>query len=459
MRYLPHTPQDVSTMLDVIGARSIDDLFSSIPRSIRFDGRLDMEPALDEAALVDHLSGLAGKNRALSCSVSFLGAGAYAHVVPTAVDSVISRGEFFTAYTPYQPEVSQGTLQTLFEFQTMVAELMGLDVANASLYDGASACAEAVLMAQRIVARQKQRRKVVVSTGLHPEYLETIRTYLSGMDDLDLVEVGLGPDGTTDLCSVDGALGPEAVCLFVQSPNFFGVVEPLAELGRRAKDVGAVSCCAVSELTSLGLLEPPGRLGFEIVVGDGLGMAGPVSLGGPGVGLIATTERNKRVLPGRLVGRTLDGENRVGYVLTLAAREQHIRREKATSNICSNQSLMAVSLAVHLSLLGRQGFKHLARLNYSKAKYLREKLAERGLLAHPQALIYNEFAVKVPAGDAALVARRIFEEYGVLAGVPLGRFSQEWKDLLLVNVTERHRRRQLDALVEAFDRFPQTSAQ
>jgi len=437
----------------------VDDLFSSIPSAIRFDGLLDMDPALDEASLVDHLGGLAAKNRALSCSVSFLGAGAYSHVVPAAVDSVISRAEFFTAYTPYQPEVSQGTLQSLFEFQTMVAELLGLDVANASLYDGASACAEAVLMAQRIVARQKQRRKVVVSAGLHPEYLATIRTYLSGMNDLDLVEVGLGPDGKTKLTDVDAALGPDSVCLFVQSPNFFGVVEPLAEFGRRAKASGAVSCCAVSELTSLGLLEPPGHKGFDIVVGDGLGMAGPVSLGGPGVGLIKTTDRNKRVLPGRLVGRTVDGQDRVGYVLTLAAREQHIRREKATSNICSNQSLVAVSLAVHLSLLGRRGFKDLALLNYSKAKYLRSQLTEQGILAHPQGPIYNEFAVRVPGGDAATVARRIFEEYGVLAGVPLGRFNRDWKDLLLVNVTERHGRRQLDALAEALVRFAKTAGQ
>ncbi len=446
MRYLPHTEQDVARMLERIGVSDIEALFQSIPQEGRLRAEMDLPPPMDEAALGLHLGELAGKNWTDSCSVSFMGCGAYVHHVPAAVDSVVSRGEFLTAYTPYQPEVSQGTLQALFEFQTMVAELFGQDVANASMYDAASAVAEAVLMAMRL---QRRRARVVLSAGLHPEYRQTVRTYLSGMTDLEVVEVALGQDGRTDPAALQGALDDNTMCLVMQSPNFFGIVEDMAAAGRAAAAVKAIGVAAVGELTSLGLLEPPGKLGFDIVVGDGLGLVGPLSLGGPGVGLMATTDRNKRALPGRLVGQTVDQEGKVGFVLTLSAREQHIRREKATSNICSNHSLMALALGVHLSLLGRKGFADLARLNYAKAAYLRKLLAAEGLLAYPDSPHYNEFAVRVSSSDAAEVARRLFEEDGILAGVPLGRFDESLSDLLLVNVTERHRRNQLDAFAAA----------
>ncbi len=446
MRYLPHTEQDVAEMLRVVGVGSIDELFRSLPRQGRLDGALDLPQPMDEAALSRHLADLAAKNWTDSCSVSFMGCGAYAHQVPAAVDAVISRGEFFTAYTPYQPEVSQGTLQALFEFQTMVAELFGQDVANASMYDAASAAAEAVLMARRL---QRKRTKVVLSAGLHPEYRQTVHTYLSGMEDLDVIEVGLGPDGRTDPAGLAAVLDADSICLVMQSPNYLGIVEDMSAASQAAASVKAIGIAVVGELTSLGLLEAPGKQGYEIVVGDGLGMAGPLSLGGPGVGLMATTDRNKRALPGRLVGQTLDRDGRVGYVLTLAAREQHIRREKATSNICSNHSLVALALAVHLSLLGRKGFSELARLNFSKATYLRKRFAQAGLLAFPDSPHYNEFALRIPGGDAAALARDLFEQEGILAGVSLGRFDEQMADLLLVNVTERHSRKQLDAFYDA----------
>ena len=446
MRYLPHTEQDVARMLQVVGVGSIEDLFRSLPSEGRIQEDLDLPEPLDEAALTRHLTDLASQNWTDSCSVSFMGCGAYAHHVPPAVDAVISRGEFFTAYTPYQPEVSQGTLQALFEFQTMVAELFGQDVANASMYDAASAAAEAVLMAMRI---QRKRTKVVLSSGVHPEYRQTIRTYLSGMDELEVAEVGLGSDGRTDLSALQAALDDSTICVVMQSPNFLGVVEDMPAAAQAASSVRATAVAVVGELTSLGLLEAPGNQGYEIVVGDGLGLCGPLSLGGPGVGLMATTDRNKRALPGRLVGQTVDREGRVGYVLTLSAREQHIRREKATSNICSNHSLMALALGVHLSLLGRRGFSQLARLNHAKAAYLRKRFGEAGLLAFPDSPHYNEFALRLPSGEAASLARDLFEQEGILAGVPLGRFEEARADQLLVNVTERHSRKQLDAFADA----------
>ncbi len=445
MRYLPHTQEDIRRMLEQIGTQDLEELFASIPAESRIRGPLALPEALDEASLRRHLAGLAARNRTLSEGASFLGCGAYDHVVPAAVDAVISRGEFFTAYTPYQPEVSQGTLQALFEFQTMVAELFGLDVANASMYDAASATAEAVLMARRI--HRGRRRKVVLSRGLHPEYLETCRTYLSGVEGLEVVEVGLDETGRTDGQALSDALDGETICLVAQSPNFLGVCEDWASLSDAAHRDKALMVGVVGELTSLGLLEAPGRLGCDMVVGDGLGLAGSLSAGGPGVGLMACRDTYKRNLPGRLVGRTVDREGREGYVLTLAAREQHIRREKATSNICTNHSLVALALTVHLSLLGRRGLAELARQNYSRARYVRKALEAKGLVAHAASPHYNEFAVRLP--KAAAAARHIQEKWGLRPGVALGRFDAGYEDLLLVCVTERHSKKDLDRLVSA----------
>jgi glycine dehydrogenase subunit 1 len=401
---------------------------------------------MDENALKDHLASLALRNTALGCVPAFMGCGAYNHALPAAVDSIISRSEFFTAYTPYQPEVSQGTLQAIFEFQTMVAELMGLDVANASLYDGATACAEAMLMARRL---QRKRSRILCSLGVHPEYVETCRTFLSGVSDVEFQDIPLTGDGRTDSAALESVLGDDVCCLLAQSPNVMGVVEDLKDLEGRTHEAGGLVVCAVSDLTALGLLNPPGHFGCDVAVAEGLGLAAPVGFGGPGVGLMATKDRFKRSMPGRLVGQTVDLQGRRGYVLTLATREQHIRREKATSNICTNQGLVAIAFAVHLSLLGKEGFTRLARINFSNARYVWQQLKDGALLAHPESPHYNEFAVRFKGQDAAETAGFIFEEHGILAGVPLGRFRSDWSELLLVNITERHNRAQMDALVKA----------
>jgi glycine dehydrogenase subunit 1 len=435
-------------MLQEIGVENIDQLFESIPKQHRLDKPLSLPEAMDETACRAHLGALSVKNQTFDCVPCFLGCGAYRHTVPAAVDALLSRGEFFTAYTPYQPEVSQGTLQGAFEFQTMMAELTGLDVANASLYDGATACAEAVLMMRRI-ARRKRPCRVLVSDGVHPEYWETIETFVHGVDDLQVEAVALQEDGRTDAAVLDTKLADDVAGVMVQSPNVLGVVENIPLLAKKTRQHKALFCHTVGELTALGLLNAPGQMGCDLAVGEGLGLTGPVYLGGPGVGFVACREKLKRNLPGRLVGETVDQDGKRGYVLTLATREQHIRREKATSNICTNQALMALAVAIHLSLLGRSGFTRLAQINFSRGQYLRAQLQKKGLLAHPQSPHYNEMAVRVKSGDGFEVADRLLNEHGIAAGVPLQRFRAEWNDLLLVNVTERNNKNQIDALIEA----------
>jgi glycine dehydrogenase subunit 1 len=435
-----------------MGIDTIDDLFATIPRESRLTEKLDLPPPMDEAACREHLGSLSVANRALACTPAFVGCGAYRHEVPAAVDALLSRGEFFTAYTPYQPEVSQGTLQGAYEFQTMVAELTGLDVANASMYDGATSCAEAALMMRRVKRRNKPS-KVLVSEGVHPEYVETMRTFVRGVEGLEVEEVRLSEDGKTSRRALRDQLDDQVAGVVCQSPNCLGVIEEVESIAAEADGAGALTCCAVAELTSLGILKPPGEAGCQLAVGDGLGLTGPVYYGGPGVGFISCRDKVKRNLPGRLIGETVDEEGRRGYVLTLATREQHIRREKATSNICTNQALMALALAIHLSLLGRTGFAELARINFSRAQHLKARLSSAGLLAHPESAHYNEMAVRVTSGDADSVVKKILEEHNVLAGVALGRFKREWKDLLLVNVTERNTKEQMDELVEALQAY------
>lgn len=449
MRYLPHTDEDVKRMLKIIGVDSIEDLFSSIPEKMRMKNSLNLPEPLDEAALMNHIGALSVKDRALGCSSTFVGCGAYRHSVPVTVDMLISRGEFFTAYTPYQPEVSQGTLQGIYEFQTMTAELMGMDVANASLYDGASACAEAVLMMHRV---QRKRKTVLISEGVHPEYMETCRTFVDGSEDLNLEVVPLSESGCLDMKVLREKMSKDVAGVLVQSPNLFGIVENVRGIVETAEESRALVCLCVGEITSLGILEAPGKMGCLLAVGEGLGLCGPLNMGGPGVGLMACCDRFKRDLPGRLVGETQDADGRRGYVLTLATREQHIRREKATSNICTNQALMALAFGIHLSLLGKNGFSRLSKINYSHARYLRKKLEPSGLLAFPSARHYNEFAVRVPGGDANLLVQKIRLQEGIDSGVPMGRFKDEWKDILLVCATERNTRKQMDDLVEALKR-------
>jgi len=437
MRYFPHTESDIQEMLQKIGVQSLDQLFSTIPSNLRLDRPLAVEPALDERALMDHLEELASKQPK---GAPFLGAGAYPHHVPPSVDQLLMRGELYTAYTPYQPEIAQGTLQITFEFQTFVTLLTGLEVANASMYDGASAAAEAALMAVRI-SREK-KTKVVVSRALHPEYLDVIRTYLQ--EGYEVVEVGFGPDGRTDLAALEAAVDENTAGVLIGYPNFFGVVEDLAAAAKIASDKGAIAISCTAEALSFGLLQAPGALGLDIAVGEMQSFGNGLNFGGPGLGFFATREKYLRLFPGRVAGATVDRNGDRGFVLTLSTREQHIRREKATSNICTNHGLNATAATIHLSMLGKHGLRALALLNYRRARYAREQLAAHGVAPLFTGPVFNEFAVRAPAD-----AQERIVEAGLSGGLPLRRYFPELEDGLLLCVTELHDKSRIDALVAA----------
>ncbi len=443
MRFLPHTPSDVARMLDTIGVSSIDDLFDTVPASLRESAAIDLPDGIGEREVVAELSRLAAANDPLP---SFQGAGCYHHFVPAAVSAIMSRSEFATAYTPYQPEVSQGTLQACFEFQTYVAMLTGLDVSNASLYDGASAFAEALLMALRI-GRKKDR--LLVSAAIHPEYLAVARTYLDGYGRGELIEIPLGADGRTDLAALESALGDDVAAVCTGYPNFMGVIDDLGSTSRLAKRVGALSISVTTEALAWALLRTPGECGADIAVAEGQSFGLPPSYGGPGVGLVATRRDFVRQMPGRLVGETVDEHGRRGYVLTLATREQHIRRDKATSNICTNQGLAALCATVYLSLAGRRGLRRLAVENACAARKVADRLAaEAGLEVAFSGPFFNEFAVAVPDCErwfAATVASGLVP--GVRVG-PLMPGQPELGDHLLITVTECSRTEDIDELVE-----------
>ncbi|MET0339567.1 MAG: aminomethyl-transferring glycine dehydrogenase subunit GcvPA [Polyangiales bacterium] len=445
MRYLPHTEPEIRSMLARIGVADIDALFAAIPDDVRLSRPLALEPALDEAQLMAHLEQLAEKNRAAR-TLSFLGGGMYDHHIPPAVDQLLLRSEFYTAYTPYQPEYSQGTLQAIFEFQTLVCQLLGMEVANASMYDGASSAAEAVLMARRI----SRKRHVLVSAGLHPEYLATIRTYLGGLDDEDLVTIiPLDPSGRTDVAALQAAVGDDTACAVVGYPNFFGIVEDLAACKAALGASGAQLVSATSEPYALSLVRAPGDLGVDIAVGEGQALAVPPQLGGPGVGLFACRASAVSKMPGRLVGETVDQRGLRGYVLTLSTREQHIRRERATSNICTNHGLIALALAIRTSMLGRHGFRAVGELCLRKAEYLKGEIRKLPGYALPYAgPTFNEFVVERKAGSASELLARLGQD-SILGGVALGRFDPARDRQLLVAVTERHARADLDRFVAA----------
>ncbi|MFT3922014.1 MAG: aminomethyl-transferring glycine dehydrogenase subunit GcvPA [Myxococcales bacterium] len=445
MRYLPHTEQEIRGMLERIGIPDVDALFAPIPEAYRLNRPLALEPALDEAQLMGHMEALAGKNDAAS-KVSFLGAGIYDHHIPPAVDQLLLRSEFYTAYTPYQPEYSQGTLQAIFEFQTLVCQLFGLEVANASMYDGASAAAEAVLMARR----GSRRTKVLVSEGLHPEYAETIHTYLAGMgDEQAIVRIPVGSDGRTDVASLSAALGDDTACLIVGYPNFFGVVEDLGKLRELTAAKGVQLVTATAEAYALSVLKPPGDFGADISVGEGQSLAVPPQLGGPGVGLFACRSAAVNKMPGRLCGETVDQKGLRGFVLTLSTREQHIRRERATSNICTNHGLIALAFAIRVSMLGRSGFRAAGELCLRRAEYLKQQIRQIPGFSIPySAPTFNEFVVQLERGSAAPLLKDL-EGRGILGGVWLGRFDRARDNQFLVAVTERHTRDTLDRLVAA----------
>lgn len=430
-------------MLATIGVGSVTELFADVPAELRSRATLALEPGRSELEVCSRVQALAARNPAAHWHC-FLGAGAYPHFVPAVVDHVLQRAEFYSAYTPYQPEVSQGTLQAIFEFQTLVAMLLGMEVANASMYDGASATAEAVLMAARI---HPKRPRVLLSRALHPQYRDAVRTYTTGAADVELVEVPFSADGRTDGSSLDRALDDRTAAVVIGYPNFFGVIEDLGAIGTLAHARGALLVTATTEPVALGLLKPPGAYGADIAVAEGQSLGVSMSYGGPGIGLFATRSAFVRMMPGRLVGEAADGEGRRGYVLTLATREQHIRREKATSNICTNHGLIALAVTVYLSVVGKAGFRELAMANAVQAHAVAKRLVETGTW-HQRftAPFFNEFVLQ---GARAEAAWRAAGDRGVLAGIPLARWYPECPDALLLCATEVHDAAAADALVAA----------
>lgn len=440
MRYLPLTPEDRQQMLSVIGADSVESLFRDVPPEALLSGPVALPGTQGEMAVERTFQAFADANISPSAAPSFLGGGIYRHHIPATVDHLIQRGEFLTAYTPYQPEVAQGTLQYLFEFQTQVALLTGMDVANASMYDGATACAEAAMMATRV----RKRRRAVISGGLHPHYRDTTATYgkYTGLH-----IHALPPDwrGTEDAIS---AIDADTSCVVVQYPDFFGRVRDHSALADACHAAGALLVIVVTEVVSLGLLKPPGEMGADIVVGEGQSLGNAASFGGPTVGLMAVRSNFLRQMPGRLTGQTVDVDGRRGFVLTLSTREQHIRREKATSNICTNSGLCALAFTIHLTLLGEKGLVRLAELNHATAIDLADRLVAVGGVEVLNDTFFNEITLRLPKAAAAVVDA--MAERGVLGGIPVSRLypgDPDLENLLLVAATELTSPKDVNALV------------
>ena len=441
--YVPNTEAERRAMLQTIGAESVDELFQRIPERYRLSRPLAIAPARTEVELTEHLANLAEGNRSGDRRPCFLGAGCYDHFVPAVVDMVASRSEYYTAYTPYQAEASQGTLQVGFEFQTLLCQLAGMEVANASLYEAATALVEAAFMAIDVTRRHG---KVVVSETVHPEYRRTLATYLANLE-TELIETP-AIDGVTDAKALAEAVDETTACVVTQNPNFFGRVEPVAQAVAIAHDRGALFAQAFDPI-SLGVLRRPGDLGADVAVGEGQSLGTPMSYGGPFLGMFACREKYVRKMPGRIVGQTLDRHGRRAFTLTLQTREQHIRREKATSNICTNQGLLALRASVYLSLLGPQGLRETAELCCRKARYAADRLAEvPGLSIRFPGPFFKEFVLRTPGSATDHVSALL--EAGFHAGVPLGRWYPELDDCLLVAVTEKRTKPQIDALVEAW---------
>ena len=427
--YIPNTDDDRRAMLDAIGVATVDDLFADVPPNLRVDG-LDLPPALDEQALLAEMGALAERNQVPGQGMAcFLGAGAYRHYIPSVVGHVISRSEFYTAYTPYQPEISQGTLQTMFELQSMVCELTGMDVANAGMYDGASALAEACLMASRLTGRTR----IAVLDTVNPSYLDVVRTYASGP--------GLAVDVVAD-----DDLSDEHACLAVQHPNFYGCLEDVWAREKAAHDAGALLIAAVDPI-SLGMLAPPGDYGADIAVAEGQSLGWPVAFGGPYLGLFACREQYLRQLPGRIVGRATDLDGRTGYVLTLQTREQHIRRERATSNICTSQQLVGLAATVYLATVGKQGLRSIAETCYQRAHHAAERIAALpGYSLAFEAPFFKEFTVRCPQPPSRIQERLL--ERGIIGGYDLGQDFPGLAHCSLLAVTEVNSKEEIDFLVE-----------
>jgi len=433
LRYLPLTDTDRAAMLDVIGAASVDDLFIDVPSEARLSGPVEGLPMhASEMAVERHMSALAGKNLSAGSAPFFLGAGAYRHHVPASVDHIIQRGEFLTAYTPYQPEIAQGTLQVLFEFQTQVARLFGTDIANASMYDGSTACWEAILMAARITRKDR----AILSGGLHPHYGEVVRTMAKFTED-EIASLTCELTGEPDDAAVIAAIDEKTSCVVVQYPDILGRIPDLAAISEAAHAKGALVVAVVTEPVALGMIEAPGNLGADIVVGEGQSLGVGLQFGGPYLGLFGCREKFVRQMPGRLCGETVDAEGKRGFVLTLSTREQHIRREKATSNICTNSGLCALAFSIHLTLLGGNGLAQLAAVNHDRTQAVVERLTQIPGVSLLNDAYFNEVTLVLP-GDAREVVRELADRK-VLGGVSLGRLFPAQEDLhkgLLVAATE-----------------------
>jgi len=441
LRYIPNSPEERKEMLQAIGLESAEALFDSIPQDLLLKRPLNTPAALSETELLNRFEQMGARNTGAQ-RTSFMGGGAYSHYIPTIVDHILSRSEFFTAYTPYQPEISQGTLQTIFEFQTLVCQLTGMEVANASMYDGSTALAEAVLMAERVT----KRSKVVASSAAHPQYLEVVRTYVQHAG----IHLELAPfdehTGHTRK-ALAAAVDDQTAALVVQSPNFFGCIEDLAALADAAHAKGALLIVCITEAMSLGLLKSPGACGADIVVAEGQSFGVPLSFGGPYLGLFATREKYARQIPGRLVGEAYDKHGRRGFVLTLATREQHIRREKATSNICTNEGLIALAATVYLETMGRRGIQEVAHQCAQKAAYARTTIARiKGFSIPFTGPSFNEFVVRGPIKATELLAR-LGNENQIDGGIALSRFMPDRPNDFLVCVTEVNSREEIDALI------------
>jgi glycine cleavage system P protein (glycine dehydrogenase) subunit 1 len=442
MRYIPNSPDERSAMLKQIGCEEIEELFGQIPEKLRLKEPVGIGRPMSEPELLAYFRNLASTNA--TDYQSFLGGGAYSHFIPVIIDPLISRAEFFTAYTPYQPELSQGTLQYIFEFQTMICQLTGMEVANASLYDGSTGVAEAVLMANRVTRRDK----FIIADTLHPQYREVISSYTRNLG-ITIETAGHTETGAFDLSS--SRIDRDTAAVVVQSPNFFGCIEELEALADAAHQAGALLVVAITEALSLGALKPPGELGADIVVAEGQSFGIPLSFGGPYCGLFATLEKYMRQMPGRLVGEAYDDRGRRGYVLTLSTREQHIRREKATSNICTNQGLFALMATIYLATLGRSGVQEVAHQNLQKAHYAATEIARlNGFELRFAAPFFNEFVVRCPR-EASETARRLLDDR-IIGGLALGDYYPEMSDSLLICVTETATRDAIDKLVAALGR-------
>jgi len=448
LKYTPHTGEDIEKMLESIGAPSVDSLFSDIPRE-KIISSLNLPGGLPEQDVIRKLSSLAEKNRDSVEKPGFLGAGAYRHFVPSVVDAVISRSEFYTAYTPYQAEASQGILQSIFEYQTLICKLTGMDVANASHYDGATACAEAGIMA----VNASRKKEILYSAALHPEYVKVLKTYFRDGKEISLREIPLR-DGITSVFELEKMISKDTAGVIIQNPNCLGFIEEAVRIGEIIKKAKtkALYIIAVTEPHSLGILKTPGDCGADIAVGEGASLGMPVSFGGPYLGFMAVKNKYLRKMPGRIVGQTVDADGRTAYCLTLQTREQHIRREKAVSNICTNQALCALAATVYLSYLGKNGFRETAMRNLEKSHYLIHKIVEIPRFEmYRESPFFNECAVRCPGGSENV--EKFLRKKGIIPGFCAGRWKDEWKDVMIFCATEVNTKKEIDNIISCLEDY------